>query len=838
MPLPAGFVQTPGPGPAAGAAEQVRRLMHVLDWAALERPLQRRMRQGLPVPDDAHRQLQRHVVRQLLGEPALPPVADADAQPALAAAFGRFMQAEGLAPVLHTELQRQWRRWRAVVLDEPEVWRRWVGAAEPAGRAAAVLADHERARALDAAQAADAGRSARGTRAADTPGPLARQARRWRQSLLDQLLSGAMRLATHGLAHWRGLRHERPALAGQAERLVRRSGLHRQLADLAHRSAQRLAMACLRDLLRRPSAGPAPDLTPVALALRLAGRVHLRVGQYDLAWSCLSAAAAWGQADPLHAADRQLPWLAGNAAHLSGRYAEAEAAYRCAIALDGPQPQALCNLAHVLLAQTGDPKATGAAQALDEAAELLARAGAQHSGVLMPHQNLAAGMDASGYRPQPLDLLFSRDALLHDASHLVGERLVHLGRGDEGLPHYARALRCQARLAQRWSLPAELRAVLAAEYGVDASAPLRLLPVEWVTLIGHIAMIDSHRKLQLLGLGAPGQPVLLAPPARVANAAYMDLWRGQVRIVQSQPLIDALLPWQRVCGDQFNGWLRPDGSAGDWTELAAIGQRRWDEAGHGPLIGLPAHLDEAGRVALRKMGLGEHDWFVALHVRGDGFHREGRHAIQSHRNADVSDYLGALRAITAAGGWVIRMGDASMPPLPAMPRVIDYPHTEFKSAECDVFLAARARFFIGTTSGLTNAVISLGTPCLLVNCISNYCQLWNERVLFVPRRVHEPARGRHLPLHELAAPHMRWRLFNIHRLRAQGLVPQANSADDITAATLEMLRRMDDGPRLRPGAADGLLQAALARAGEPHFFGHGRLSESFAERHAAELWGQ
>jgi putative glycosyltransferase (TIGR04372 family) len=173
------------------------------------------------------------------------------------------------------------------------------------------------------------------------------------------------------------------------------------------------------------------------------------------------------------------------------------------------------------------------------------------------------------------------------------------------------------------------------------------------------------------------------------------------------------------------------------------------------------------------------------------------------------------------------MGDASMAPLPVMDRLFDYPHTEFKSEECDVFLAASARFFIGTTSGLTNTVLSFGTPCLLVNCVSNYFQLWNNRVLFTLKPLWSHIERRYLSISEITEDKFRWKIFNINQLLYMGIEPHANSAEEIEAATLEMLDRVSHGPVMKETEADIHLMQACEQADNRGYFGHGRLSKTF-----------
>jgi hypothetical protein len=53
------------------------------------------------------------------------------------------------------------------------------------------------------------------------------------------------------------------------------------------------------------------------------------------------------------------------------------------------------------------------------------------------------------YQPQPLDKLLMPESMLYDAYNLCGERLVHIGRGDEGSPASARPLPANAHCAAR-----------------------------------------------------------------------------------------------------------------------------------------------------------------------------------------------------------------------------------------------------------------------------------------------------------------------------------------------------------------------------------------------------
>ncbi len=100
----------------------------------------------------------------------------------------------------------------------------------------------------------------------------------------------------------------------------------------------------------------------------------------------------------------------------------------------------------------------------------------------------------------------------------------------------------------------------------------------------------------------------------------------------------------------------------------------------------------------QKLGIPKNSWFVCLHVRGSGF--RGDKGRRDYRNPNILNYITAIKDITSRGGWVVRMGDQAMEPLPRMENVIDYPFTNYKSDFMDLCLIQNCRFFFGNTSGL------------------------------------------------------------------------------------------------------------------------------------------
>ena len=112
-----------------------------------------------------------------------------------------------------------------------------------------------------------------------------------------------------------------------------------------------------------------------------------------------------------------------------------------------------------------------------------------------------------------------------------------------------------------------------------------------------------------------------------------------------------------------------------------------------------------------EMGLSKDDWFVCLHVREGGFHNDQC----DERNANILNYIEAIEEVTSRGGWVVRMGDATMTKLPIMDRVIDYPFTEYKNALMDIYLISECYVYIGMTSGIFDVALLFQRPLITTN---------------------------------------------------------------------------------------------------------------------------
>jgi len=146
-----------------------------------------------------------------------------------------------------------------------------------------------------------------------------------------------------------------------------------------------------------------------------------------------------------------------------------------------------------------------------------------------------------------------------------------------------------------------------------------------------------------------------------------------------------------------------------------------------------------------EMGLSKDDWFVCLHVREGGFHNDQC----DERNANILNYIEAIEEVTSRGGWVVRMGDATMTKLPIMDRVIDYPFTEYKNALMDIYLISECYVYIGMTSGIFDVALLFQRPIISTN-MSNWLYPFPQKSCDIGlfKHLYSKSRNRFLSIQE------------------------------------------------------------------------------------------
>lgn len=344
---------------------------------------------------------------------------------------------------------------------------------------------------------------------------------------------------------------------------------------------------------------------------------------------------------------------------------------------------------------------------------------------------------------------------------------------------------------------------------------------DFSTNVGHIGFLDQYVKKGMLGQRCPAEPVLVTGLKPVANPCYLDYWAQHLpRRISDPATYLRIAPMVDLLEDHTHGMMDAQGRQtisylyGDYVSV--LGQ--WDREGRGPLLTLSEADVRRGEERLRDLGVPEGAWFVCVHAREDAWDRV--------RNVEIDSYRLAMETICARGGWVIRMGDAGMTPMPEMPGVIDYARSPLKSDWMDVFLWARNRFFLGTASGPCQVPPTFGVPCVLTNWAPIFAPVFYDADICIYKRYFQGPEARELSFPELLSSPIGYISSSVFLAR-QGIRLQDNTAEEIHEAVVEMLDRLD-GQAPPP---DDAFQAAWKQCFLPVGGTNGRIGHAFARRH-------
>lgn len=222
--------------------------------------------------------------------------------------------------------------------------------------------------------------------------------------------------------------------------------------------------------------------------------------------------------------------------------------------------------------------------------------------------------------------------------------------------------------------------------------------------IGHFAYAASFLTLQQSGdLKAP--PIVMLKGQSILNPC---LWtRFQDHMVER-------LPADIVYAELISARKRhsvAEGGAASMSELVSRAVCHWSET---PYLAKVPDLEERGATGLLELGVAPDDPVVTVHVREEGYN-EALSPLMHQRDARFDSYGQAVRGLVADGFKVVRLGDNSMTPAPAIDGLIDYPFTAAKSDWMDIYLAGRCAFHIGTSSGMSFIPLMFGRPVLFTN---------------------------------------------------------------------------------------------------------------------------
>lgn len=251
--------------------------------------------------------------------------------------------------------------------------------------------------------------------------------------------------------------------------------------------------------------------------------------------------------------------------------------------------------------------------------------------------------------------------------------------------------------------------------------------------IGHLSIEpDCIIKDIFLGsLNVRPKKILLLSPQKVCANYHLDKYWGDIfTLVRSPVLIWLLkgLSFFKIASINTKNYVRNIGGNQSCFQIYS----RWGDKP--PILKLSAEDEEYWLTICRELGMPTNAWYVCIHAR-TGSYSEIDESIQSYRNCNIENYNLAIKEILSRGGWVIRIGDKTMPAIKPKERVIDYAHSNLKSERIDVILCAKAKFILGCSSGLACLATVFGTPCAITNLVP-VSNLWfTKKDLSIPKSI-------------------------------------------------------------------------------------------------------
>lgn len=305
--------------------------------------------------------------------------------------------------------------------------------------------------------------------------------------------------------------------------------------------------------------------------------------------------------------------------------------------------------------------------------------------------------------------------------------------------------------------------------------------------IGHLAAeFDTFIKEKQLGLHVKKyRHFVLAPKKMTANLHMLGYWKRYFFIISNTLACGFLSLLTRHFFMRYD-LSRYISSFFGTQDIYRI-NKLW--GARPPTLNLTKEDEEWGATQFKKIGIEKNRWFVCVHVREGGFlpHNE---LIQTHRNASIKNMKPAIEEIIRRGGIVVRVGDPTMKALSPMQGVIDYAHHPLKSERLDIILCAKAKFFLGCTSGLFFVSMVFGVPIAHVNMVPMQALGVRAQDVSIPKLLWSDTQKRYLSFNEILSSAIGSFYFT-HQYNEKSISLHENNEEDILAITCEMLDRLE-----------------------------------------------
>jgi putative glycosyltransferase (TIGR04372 family) len=225
-----------------------------------------------------------------------------------------------------------------------------------------------------------------------------------------------------------------------------------------------------------------------------------------------------------------------------------------------------------------------------------------------------------------------------------------------------------------------------------------------------------------------------------------------------------------------------------------------------PCIEFSEKEEKRGEQYLSKLGIPDNGEFVCFHARDSAYlnttfpNRQWK--LHDVRDSNIDHCIPAVKLLTEEGYTAVRMGSVIEKKInPSLTGVVDYASTELRNDFLDVYLSAKCRFFICSSSGIATMPEAFRRPMVYTNWhaigqISN----WVNNALVIPKKIFSRQINRVLTFKEIIDLEIAGTV-DPDTLKRHQVEFVENTPEEISEVVLEMHQRLNGSWKTETGDA-------------------------------------
>jgi putative glycosyltransferase (TIGR04372 family) len=220
-----------------------------------------------------------------------------------------------------------------------------------------------------------------------------------------------------------------------------------------------------------------------------------------------------------------------------------------------------------------------------------------------------------------------------------------------------------------------------------------------------------------------------------------------------------------------------------------------------PSIFLTEKQIKIGYQKIDKFGITKKDWWVCFHGRDSNYlktlYPDRSFEYHNYRDFNPNTMISGIMEVVKRGGFAVIMGDKNSENINAKHKNIIFYNKKYSSDFLDVFLSARAKFFVGNSSGLKAISQAFNVPVAATNQIGFNVILQPSNSLIIYKKLYSLEKKRLLTFDEK----INIGLFNkkdenkgyfTEYYNKNKLIPRENSSQEIKGLVEDMFNLIDN----------------------------------------------